>query len=248
MRHLVIAVAVALVFLTGSAEAQSESDFCTTPPIELLRELEGTWQVKQGAGYTLSGVGQFPLPPQPAQSMEFQYIAHHDIGVLSGQGQHMIMLPGNAGQMADHLDSLLLDTGLRDVRQDVSGCDWQTMPSLVGTNHYSLTGRGQEPDILRLMGGAGWDGYLGISFCSTGATMETTEMIIGDTTVGVEVLDADNPACQQSPGGRGDMQMTVLLRFDSPNSAAGILSFRGDMRAQGTRIRFAAQAPLTMTR
>jgi len=40
------------------------------------------------------------------------------------------------------------------------------------------------------------------------------------------------------------MAMTIFLRFDTLNSASGILSFNGNMNGHP----FAAQAPLTMTR
>ena len=51
-----------------------------------------------------------------------------------------------------------------------------------------------------------------------------------------------------NPSVKGDLEMTLLLKFSSNTAAGGLADFQGVVKAGGQTIRFAAQTPLTMSR
>lgn len=250
---------IASLFMAGSiANAQSADDFCATAPADLLSALDGTWTLTHGAGKTFTGAGTTPFPAPRPTTLEFAYWRNFGFGVLSGDGQSMVMLPADAQATAEHIDGLLSATGLPNLQPTDAECDWYALPAIIGTNEYALQGSGPNaPNIedFRYEGTDNWRSgsithYL--SICNREGfehLLNRRDRVPGtDTTLDIRpLLVADCPETARADG-NGKMAMTLILKFDSPNSASGVASFRGKVRAGGQRISFAAETPVWMTR
>ncbi len=254
-----IALAASMIMLGSNLQAQSAEDFCATAPADLMSALDGAWTLTHGPGITMTGAGVHAFPAPKPTTLEFTYWRNFGFGVLSGDGQNMVMLPASAQATADYVDDLVAETGIANVTPETTACDWYALPSMIGTNRYSL--RGPGPDSFDLsdlsLGTAENMDSIMIDYCvqaQTGNRIVELFSEYGDRTGPQEyttpagfVFNVNPMECEHESGS-GDMTMTVFLKFDSPNSASGVASFSGDMTAGGRRIRFAAETPVWMTR
>jgi hypothetical protein len=232
--------------VVAQTPAASAAEFCASAPHELLTALDGSWTLTQGPGLAIGGL-PIPLPAHPPVPVTLEYILEGGHAILNAQGQDMLMMPTtteDASELLGELNQYLVTS-----TEGMDACDWYALPTLVGTNLYDLSFNlvtpVMDPDPVS------------IYFCINGTThgygvVDFREVTIGDQVENVPVLDRFRPEDQGGlipcnipigtlPAG---MTMTVALKFDSPSSARGMLTFEG---ASGP-FPFAAWAPITMAR
>ncbi|QIE46053.1 hypothetical protein G5B38_11265 [Pseudohalocynthiibacter aestuariivivens] len=245
---------LSIVAVSAQTQTASADDgFCTAQAQDVLASLNGSWTLRQKAGVARAGGAPIPipLPAHPPQQMEMDAWDNFGFSVLSGQGQSMVMLPAVSDAVAEHIDTTT-DSGMETVHADVAGCDWAAMPTLVGTNTYSLQGPGGEALTVVDMevAKAKFSDEYGVTVVVC-PNRDTDSMFDDPISVGglfgVKIIprnDKEQCAPAMARVGSNEMEMTIFLRFDSANSAAGLLSFRGEMNGSA----FSASAPLTMSR
>ena len=271
--RLVPAVLLLVLFANYAAAQNTSSSgagFCTTAPQELLVALDGSWSLTQGmgagTGWTMVGgipipVGiAFPLPPQAPVGMTLTYDPDIGAAIMSGDGQQMIMMPTMTETAAQALGPDFEDL----VGSAASGaeCDWYALPTLVGTNEYFLSGGAIPPEYELLAGGTTrTSGFSAVFLCVNGKridaflSFEGKWAIIGpDIGIGTKPSHMDEQAwqnlkpvsafkCGQNLP-KGDMSMTIALKFDSPSSGRGRVVYDGELDGS----RFTVVAPVEMTR
>jgi len=269
MRNILIIITGALIALaSSSAFAQDEpaapsspDDFCATAPGDILSILQGDWSFKQGPGFAtagavirgMGGITAIPLPSHAPVPMKLTYDPETGFANLSGENpdggpENMIMfpsLPENLPTLADYLIAAererLVEIG--------SGCDWDFLPIMVGTNRYSLD-RAEAVETGNMMyaivGGEAAGGC--VFFEETSETRlighsllrVIDEIPVVDLAIGPETSTCERTVRQTS----GEFHMTIVVKFQSLNSGAGMVIFEG----QSDGHRFAAKAPITLTR
>ena len=272
MKHL-IAVSAAFVLSANVAAAQSTAGTCGAPSETLLSSLTGTWSLAQGPGAAFAvapglGATALPLPAQPAQPVNLTFADPLPFGMISAQGQSMVMLPAGSEPTGAQIAWISEEDGLQTLDIDAQDCGWPAMPSFVATTSYMLQDFGPTSpslnDLIALPAvGFGDVPAILIGVCQDTPTLEALEevMNIEDPNAMFGILDhtpGDGPVnilttvvtneelCEryESNVPPGDMQMLLFLQFNSPNSASGVLSFKGKMSGN----RFSARAPVTLAR
>jgi len=266
MRYILIFIVGILIALaSASAFAQDEptvpsppSGFCATAPNGFLSVLEGDWSFKQGAGFaTAVGVPfPMPLPSHAPVPMKLTYDPETGLANLSGMNsdnrrENMVMfpsLPENLPRVVQALNTAQQE-GLFQIGP---GCDWYSLPIMVGTNHYSLdstrvTGIGDTPAAVSLLGDREFVvGIACISFPEDDEALDIVGYLLRrvDGIVKIHPVPESPDHCLRVTQSSGDMSMTIIVKFQSPNSGIGIVSFKGT--SDGHTIK--ARAPITMTR
>ena len=270
MKQLIMASAV--IALIGSAAAAQSADGDCGPPSETsLSSLSGNWSLKQGAGAafaTAPGLGStaLPLPAHPAQTVELTFSDPQPFGMISAQGQSLVMLPTGSEPTRTQIATMSEEDGLQPLDSEGEDCGWSAKPSFVATTSYVL--QNTEPSgpslkdlfIMATPGVQGGNPTLFIGVCENTSTLESLEKVIKvedteamfgfvnqtpDGPVNVVTTVATNKKlCDKYKAQTGDMQMLLYLQFSSPNSASGILSFKGEMNGN----QFSARAPVILSR
>lgn len=251
MTERLILACFVLVLTASLAVAQDPpsggGDFCAIAPQALLVALDGSWSMEQGPGFAIGGV-PIPLPAHPPVAMRLEYVADGGYAILSGQGQQMAMVP----MVTETATEVLGDWSEHFVSstEGMEACDWYALPTLMGSNVYALRGA-IPPDMATVLGeySSSTDSFaVGIFACVGG---RTPVFIAGGTSEGVgygqadEVLDYSRFCGDKGMRStQGDMSMTISLKFDSPSSARGMLTFSGEYDGYP----FAAWAPITLFR
>ena len=225
---------LALAFaMTTHAAAQSEGDdFCASTPTETLSVLDGNWSLRQGPGFVLSAVGAIPLPAQPGQTLTMQFVSDAGYSTLSGQGQQLVMvggMPQNVAPVAAYLD----EEQAEGFFTPGPGCNWLNQPVMIGSKRYDLT--------ATIPGDSNPAFYMPIPISD--AVIIVCVRADGSIEVG-EGFGANCGVPDQELDGEGELNMTLIVKFQSPSSATGVLIFTGNSRGN----RFYAKAPITMTR
>lgn len=235
-----LATALLLLVLPARFAAAQDTpsgggDFCATAPQELLAALDGSWSFTQGRGMAITGGPAVPLPAHPPVRMGLEYNSEGGYAILSGQGQQMLMLP-TATETASGLLGGLYQNFVTST-EGMDACDWYALPTLVGTNAYDLSGHFGPP--------SGNPDGKNLSLCYDGDHyIFNYEVGLYNGVIEEIVLKKVGSCDDRDWVDGGDMTMTIALKFDSPSSARGMLSFSGKHGGY----RFAAWAPITMSR
>ena len=232
---LLLLLVVPAGFVVAQASASSGEEFCATAPQDLLAALDGSWTLTQGPGLAIGGL-PIPLPGHPPVAVGLEYISEAGFAIMTAQGQDLIMWPEateNASNLLGDLNQYLVTS-----TEGMDACDWDALPTLVGTNLYALS--------FNLVRRSPTMRTVAFGFCRHG---ERWEYYFDGLTIDVEQTVQQCSGCfvpcnipiGNVPAG---MTMTVALKFDSPSSARGMLSFEG----KSGPFPFAAWAPITMAR
>jgi hypothetical protein len=238
MKRLATIIAAAGLALFAVPAQAAEGDFCTAAANDMLSSLDGTWSLKQGPGFALSGAGAIPLPAHPAQSMKLEYHPEAGFSVLSAQGQSMAMAPMiDPGELPE-VTNFLTEQENEGILQVGPGCDWDELPTMIGGKNYALEADiAADPGFMvtyvpipvvgdlivcRRQSGA-WAGYLPVGPGAIGAPCSAP----------AEHLD-----------GNGQMRMTLIVKVQSADSGSGMLLFKG----RSGQHSFLAKAPVTLSR
>ncbi|SLN55695.1 hypothetical protein ROA7450_02871 [Roseovarius albus] len=266
MRHILLAIL--FFFYAGSVSAQQSSDdladFCATATPDLMAALNGTWRLTHESGSAYFGNMSRQDFPAPAPiDLEFLHWSNLDIGILSGEGQYLLMLPVSTEAAADHISTLVQDEVTADLMPGSASCDWYALPAMIGTTSYSLKSDELEP-VIRPENVHLWQGGVVINICPEGEKEEELWSSIPDEyrdtsndtdarirlseKTDLQIYRDEKSACAVHNSTKGDLDMTLIVKFSSPNSASGIVSFWGKMDAGGQKIGFFAQTPVKMSR
>ncbi|SFR44057.1 hypothetical protein SAMN04488005_1986 [Yoonia tamlensis] len=274
MKHasLVLSFVAAFVMLPTLAHAD-DAAFCNNSPLALLGAIEGQWTFEQRAGYGIGGPLPFPLPAQPAQSVRIELNADEGAAYLRHAGQQMAMIPVDA-VFARELDFYLSPEEEANILGESDGCDWQTIPLIVGANVYSLVAEADEGPRSRFIMQIG-DEFLEkctgtdyqlsnppgepqtfFSYTAANGRQMRAEVVDGKVYVSSEDEYGDRAANREwaekycdrladvPDAAPGQMVMSLIVKFNSANSGAGVLQFNGQ---QGP-VSFAARAPVILSR
>lgn len=195
--------------------------FCELAGEELVRSLEGSWTLDQGPGGVIYPIPQ-PLPDQPPVGVRFTWNAEEGVmdAVAADLSDEMILFPaiGEDRVAAEEM----IDVGAEDASAE--GCAWSTTPVVIGTNWYFSGAMGV---YMR----SRWE-----RFCSDPRNAEW---------VGPQCDLEANP---YPPEPTFEMEMTLMLRFQTPDYGAGAVFFQGSTEVEGSTYEFGAQAPVTIYR
>ncbi|WP_417270627.1 hypothetical protein [Celeribacter sp.] len=270
MKNLIMASAV-IALIGSAAVAQSNNGECGAPSDTSLSSLAGPWSLSQGPGAAFAmapglGATALKLPAHPTQSVELTFTDMQPFGMISAQGQSMVMLPAGSEPTRTQIAQMSEEDGLQPLDSKGEDCGWSLMPSFVATTSYVL--QNTEPSgpslkdlfIKATPGVQGGNPILSIGVCENTSTLESLEKVIKvedtesmfgfvnhtpDGPVNVVTTVATNKKlCDKAKAQTGDMQMLLYLQFSSPNSASGILSFKGEMNGN----LFSARAPVILSR
>lgn len=235
---------LAASFAAAQDSASGGGDFCAIAPQELLVALDGSWSLEQGAGLAVGGV-PIPLPAHPPVAMRLEYDAEGGFAILGGQGQQMVMVP----VVTETASAVLGDwfEHFATATEGMDACEWYALPTLVGSNVYALKGTTQTGSLQWFDdSGAVMEYNMGAVFCVGDHAYFLLLQSGPEGKVLVPGEDTDGSRCADTDVIRsaGDMSMTISLKFDSPSSARGMLTFMGESDGYS----FAAWAPITMTR
>jgi hypothetical protein len=251
IRYAGVALALGIACLSAPAHAQQHGDdpFCASAPLEMLAALEGPWTLRQGAGFAAAGAMVLPLPAHPPQTVVLDYDEGAWYATLTGMaGERMVMFPTDENQI-EAVVKYLTEADAANLLEIGAGCDWYSLPLMLGSNSYSLNRAGGQPGTMRLDIANISDGTLThLSVCIPMHGPEDNDVVyqVGNNRVGAAMndcaLDDDHPSLLQA--GEGQLLMNLLVKFQSTESASGIVIFEGVMNGQ----RFGAKAPVTLSR
>lgn len=204
---------------TPSAESEA---FCQLSGEELVRSLEGSWTLDQGPGSVLYPIAQ-PLPDQAPIGVRFTWNAEEGVieAVAADLSGDMVLYPASGWEQEQAEEWVGLGAG----EAVDSGCGWSTTPVVVGTNWY-YSGAGEL-----------YSWMLWQEFCSEPGNAEW---------VGPQ-CDPSDPMWSPPPS-QFEMEMTLMLRFQTPDYGAGGVFFQGSTVVEGKTYRFGAQAGVTISR
>lgn len=282
LRYVGIALALGVAYLSAPAHAQqpaqgvpartstTDDPFCASAPLAMLAALEGPWTLRQGAGFAVAGAMMIPLPAHPPQTVVLDYDEQAWHATLTGMaGERLVMFPTDERQI-EEVVTYLNEADAANLLQFGAGCDWYSLPLMLGSNSYSLSRDEATEELALITVGfpsavVGLDGGgVRIGFCApvpdqvregeisdrvdrggTASSWRDSESASGATWSRAE----GNRACADLvpnpvPGGEGQMLMILMVKFQSANSATGLLHFEGEMNGQ----RFGAKAPVSLSR
>ena len=233
-----------VLFIIGAAfpahaqqsSGNTGSGFCALAGTDLLSALDGSWTIQQGAGLA---AGQhngraitIPLPPPPVASVNFTYDAQQRvIDVESADlAEKMIMFPSAPAQQ-NQASQLLGAQTAGNAAASGSGCDWYSLPIMIGTNHYVS----KSVNYVHYYSNHAANCAPGATGWGLGGTFYSAEF---DKNMTMEEY------CTSTPPGRFDMEMTIVLRFTNSQSGSGSVHYTGKQDG----VNFAASARVTLTR
>ena len=242
--------------------APAPDGFCGSSPQEMLAALDGTWNLTQGKGFATAGPPQMsfvvPLPAHPAQPLTITYDPAAGVATATGAapGETMIMVPATqAGAAA--VVGIIGQEDIEDYLEIGTGCDWDAIPIMIGTNIYSLDSITNGPDAGPNHFYGSFGGY-GFDYCTAGDVGEIDQALVfghnSDIPVAPtldsdyeSVCDPDDPELN-GPAvpevSEGQMSMSLAVKFQSPTSGTGILLFKGTKDGYP----FSAKAPVSFSR
>ena len=243
---LPLLVAVVAVPARGQQPAGGPaSAFCALTGSELLAALNGSWTIYQAAGHARAGIMTVPLPAQRPATVTFAFDSL--AGMINVQGVNvdgeMDMFPVAPLQQAQ-ADQLIGEKPASKGPEPV--CEWGDVPTLIGTNFYLAW------ESINVILTREWREEL----CkSIEKKMADPPQYEDPATAAVAAKNRENEKkyheqyCNKEekklPSGADlEMEMTLVLRFTSPNSGAGTLYFEGETN----KSRFRASAPVTISR
>tara|TARA_R110002051_G_scaffold38159_1_gene81190 strand:+ start:428 stop:1225 length:798 start_codon:yes stop_codon:yes gene_type:complete len=252
-------MAGALFQSPASAQGNGDAAFCASAPSEMLKAIDGKWKFTQGAGYGIGGVVPFPLPAHRPQSVSIRVDDNVGVAFLEHEGQKLAILP-LPGDDPDINEIAMTMTEKEKILNKGGACEWYALPVMMGFNMYALAeGVGGDDNASMTTIGLGGQS---IFFCKDGSNFgirnRPTEGGIktheyDPETDGNDPYDpdkryvadnCDRPQPMPDLALDGAMIMTLLVRFDSPNSGQGVLQFEGKYGPTN----FAARAPVTFTK
>ncbi len=195
-------------------------NFCAIAPDDLLIVLDGSWTLRQGPAKTMPGT-PVSLPAPPPVAVTFHYdSAQHLVHVASADLTEGIALFPSAPTQRARADALIAQGPQRNAPV---GCDWGSLPTIIGTNYYTGWDTGEL---------VSWSG----PFCSP-----FWSDLLGDYAGSVVCTNARPSQRREGPL---NMEMTLVVRFSSADHGAGMVYFEGH---QGGRW-FGAMAPVEISR
>lgn len=235
------------------AQTSGSGDFCSAAPVEALQALDGSWRITQSPGAATARTSQgsmaIPLPGHGPQPLTMDYDPLSGTALLEGAApdETLLLLPAGA-QSAQIAVDALEQGGVEPT--SASGCNWAALPLMIGSNVYELRPGPQSPNngvFGQVLG-------VGFGYCFNGAADEGGSSFqifsggIGPIPVPVFAQEGELEYCNPPPEvpqpASGQMVMTMIVRFDSPNSGSGVLQFEGQ---QGPA-QFSATAPISFSR
>ena len=145
----------------------------------------------------------------------------------------MLMFPAIPGILAEKM-KFMPSADLKKFENTGAACNWYSLPSIVGTNTYVLGDIFQAaPDTL-----VQWTSGF---YCSSDPLFAQLANSIPKLK---DVKITPNAKCPVSKTPPGHMSMTIVARFDTPNSGFGHVYFEGEKGGS----RFAANAPIALSR
>ncbi|MBV0914114.1 hypothetical protein [Anianabacter salinae] len=254
-----------LILAAAQANAQSSRETCPTAPRDLLVGLDGTWSVQQGPGVMIVPVmGALPLPPHAPLRLTMAYDPETGTSQLTGNGpnEQLIMFPTHES-LVPQIQEMVSAADKENLLNIGTDCDWYALPLMVGTNTYSLESPGfveTGTTVLALfLPGVSNEltqsAIKSTAVCLTGKDKQEIADLMGggraqnmiDALENVELAGplfvAQDFGCAVTPSS-GEMTMTLLVKFQSPESGTGMLIF--EVNQGGTRA--IAKAPVTMSR
>lgn len=275
--RLVSAIVLATAFNSGGAAAQGSDDpFCALAPFQMLAALDGTWSLTQEAGVAVGAGRRIPLPPN-TQTFTIEFDPTIGIADLKGGSppQTLALFPTNLTAV-EEIIWFVIDIGEDDDGNQTernlletqlnagSGCDFYSLPIMLGFNTYALTQPAEGLGAYSLEVAVGGN-YATLCFSRSEVESNIDNLREGDLRRGVEVsgesagevtgayfVETDQRdiesrrACNLDvpPPTPGTMVMSLVMKFHSANQGTGILQFEGE---QGGH-KFFARAPVTMSR
>lgn len=245
----------------ASAYAQSGSE-CPTAPRDLLAGLDGSWSVQQGAGVMFVPVmGAMPLPPHEPLRLTMDHDPETGTSQLTGNGRNekMIMFPTHES-LVPRIQDLVNQAEKENLLNFGDSCDWSALPLIVGTNSYSLDtpASSETGTAIALALPEGLPASAPMSaplVCLTSRDKQDIVDLLGESSQAVFGLVATmasagklyvqhDAKCNATLASSGDMTMTLLIKFQNPDSGTGMLIFEVNQNG----MRAIARAPVTMTR
>ena len=112
--------------------------FCNKAGTNLLTTVDGSWSLQQGAGWALAGPIPIPLPPHEAAPIIFKFDPQQGLTYAQSAdlAEEMVMFPA-FNEQQDLAEELLKTQDIDTSKISGSGCDWDKLPIVIGTNHYS---------------------------------------------------------------------------------------------------------------
>lgn len=224
--------AALLVAVAGPAGAQNPDvsgtdPFCGLTGSELLASLDGGWTLHQGPREILYPIPH-TLPPPPPIAIRFAYDAEE--GVVNADAADLsdgiIMYPAGGPTLGVTEDYIEVAS---EVAID-SGCEWSSSPILIGTNSYFSLGS----EYVAWMMTQDYCELARANFEAHGGESWATERYR-------ETYRCDRPEPQREDF---EMEMTLLLRFQTPGFGAGMVFFEGEADGVG----FGARSTVTISR
>lgn len=247
--------------------AQIDADECPTAPRDLLAGLDGVWSVKQGAGVMIVPVmGAMPLPPHAPLRLTMAYDPGSGTSQLtgSGPGEQLIMFPTHES-LIPQIQEMVSEADKAGLLNIGDSCDWYGLPLMVGTNTYSLSAAATSETgtaiALALPEGLPTSAPMSVPLtCLTGQDKQGITAFLqankpakfGAVAVGAVASLASSGTlyvqhdakCNVTPESSGDLSMTLLVKFQTPTAATGMLIF--EISQNG--LQAIAKAPVTMSR
>lgn len=240
----IVVLSVLAVPAYAQSSASSDDGFCASAPSDLFVALEGDWSLAQGPGSARAGVISLPLPPQRPVTLKLEFQPDVGVGFLSGQGQQMALIPAVPGLVAEKME-LLPQAETEKYENTGTDCNWYSLPSFVGTNDYVLDGNYQAAELeAQTAEFVNLPFNYVFHFCENNPVyeflLESKTLSSGVTFSSTLTGNCNSPALPP-----GQMSMTIVARFDSPNSGFGHVYFEGNQPGGG---RYVANAPITLSK
>lgn len=222
---LILAFGFAFAGLSEAQEPQSEG-FCALTDEALLAELDGAWNLTQGPGVVNASFMQIPLPGHPPAPVTFEYDPERGVVDLVGAdlSDNMIMF-ASVPSIAEDLARLAEEGAEPGPPTD---CPWSVVPTLIGTNFYELVDDQYS------------GGHAVAHLCSADRWRNPEPGSYYDSEDARAWFDRN---CQRDRA-EGQLQMTLYVRFSSPDSGAGTIFFSGEQDGHPVM----AVAPVTLSR
>lgn len=258
-----------LLSITAAVQvhAQIDPDECPTAPRDLLAGLDGVWSVKQGAGVMIVPVmGALPLPSHAPLRLTMAYDPNTGTSQLTGSGpdEHLVMFPTHES-LVPQIQEMVSEADKAGLLNIGDSCDWYGLPLMVGTNSFSLyaPATSETGTAIALALPEGLPNSAPMSVPLTCLTAQDKQGITAFLRENAPAKDSaaafgavaslassgtlyvqHNAACNVTPASSGDLLMTLLVKFQSPTAATGMLIF--EMNQNG--LQAIAKAPVTMSR
>lgn len=234
-------VSFALGLGTSGARAQVPWDCATGGPAGLLESLQGEWSVSQKTGVVLGanaqGLAGSPLQAVPAQGMTLYFDTATGVGTLLGQGpqgvETMVLMPV-ASEDTSPVSSFL-DEGVSQgfVTPLDGACRWDVLPKVVGSNTYSLAAGAPQPEYMIHLPGSSAPWICDTTGLHDGFPVlwnyQDPTLVQPEGARGPERMECGNEGPAPASG---QMVMTLVAKFNSANSGAGMLYFSGNFGGQ----------------